>query len=151
EDMNIQGFIPTRDKHEALIYFEPYSGTPLRAHHRLQLNIDAIIDPMKKSEHDDRFEITKRKSVKRMIPLVWIDQEVNVNDETIRILRMVHLGLRYGQIIIIGLAIILVIIIIVIMESIARQKDKNKNIESDDNPKLEPLLNEQEKKEKEQN
>ncbi|CAF2653669.1 unnamed protein product [Rotaria sp. Silwood2] len=116
EDMNIQGFIPTRDKHEALIYFEPYSGTPLRAHHRLQLNIDAIIDPMKKSEHEDKLETTKRKSVKRMIPLVWIDQEVNVNDETIRILRMVHLGLRYGQIIIIGLAIILVIIIIVIME-----------------------------------
>ncbi|CAF1188748.1 unnamed protein product [Rotaria sordida] len=141
EQMNIQGFTPTRDKHEALIYFEPYSGTPLRAHHRVQLNIDAIIDPMKTSNFEsEQLTPAGRKGIKRMIPLVWIDQEVNVNDETIRILRMVHFALRYGQIIIITLAVVLIIIIIVVMEVIARRKAKNQRIERGGNPKSDPFL-----------
>ncbi|CAF3356228.1 unnamed protein product [Rotaria sp. Silwood1] len=140
EQMNIQGFTPTRDKHEALIYFDPYSGTPIRAHHRLQLNIDATIDPMKKSMYGDGLEQTTRKSVKRMIPLVWIDQEVNVNDATIRMLRMVHIAVRYGQAMIMILAFVLIIIIIVIMEVSARRNVKNKRMERDNDPKSEALL-----------
>jgi hypothetical protein len=94
--MKIEGFTPTRDKHEALIYFEPYSGTPVRAHHRIQMNVDAITDSMRQSEYGSNLEPTKRKGVRRLLPLVWIDQEVNVDAPTIRTLRMIHLALRYG-------------------------------------------------------
>ncbi|CAF3413212.1 unnamed protein product [Rotaria socialis] len=139
-EMNIEGFTPTREEHEALIYFEPYSGTPLRAHHRLQLNINATIDPMKMSDYGSELTPTGRKSVKRLLPLVWIDQEVNVNDKVISMLRWVHLALRYGQAIIMVLAIALAIIIIVIVEVIARRKTNNSRMQRDGNPKSDLLI-----------
>jgi hypothetical protein len=37
-------FTPDFDKHESTIYFEPLSGTPLRAQLRIQLNANAWID-----------------------------------------------------------------------------------------------------------
>jgi hypothetical protein len=136
-EMNIDGFTPTHDKHEALIYFEPYSGTPLRAHHRVQLNIDATIDPMRQSDDNlEGLEPTKKRGVKRLLPLVWIDQEVNVDDATIRTLRIVHIALRHGQWIIMVFAIVLVIIIIVIMEVIARRTAQKKKSERKESPKL---------------
>ena len=135
EEMKIEGFTPTRDKHEALIYFEPYSGTPVRAHHRVQLNIDAIIDPVKLSE-DGELVPTKKRSVRRLLPLVWIDQEVNVDDHTIRTLKMLHIAIRYGIWIIVALAVILVIIIILIIEFSTRmsaRKAEKKRIQDPGN------------------
>jgi hypothetical protein len=140
EEMKIEGFTPTRDKHEALIYFEPYSGTPVRAHHRIQLSIDAIIDPMRQSEYGSNLEPTKRKGVRRLLPLVWIDQEVNVDDPTIRTLRSIHLALRYGIWVIMIAAILLVIIIIVIIEVIARRAASKKRIKRAGDAKSDSLL-----------
>jgi hypothetical protein len=140
QEMNIEGFTPTRDQHEALIYFEPYSGTPLRAHHRIQLNIDAIIDPMKQQDDGTVLQPTNKRGVKRLLPLVWIDQEVNVDDATIRMLRMVHIAFRHGQWIIMVVAIVLVIIIIVIMEVMARRASRNERIKRAKNEKSPALL-----------
>lgn len=141
KEMNIEGFTPTHDKHEALIYFEPYSGTPLRAHHRIQLNIDAMVDPMRQTDFDTDLEPTNRRGVKRLLPLVWIDQEVNVDDATIRTLRLVHIAIRHGQWIIIVVAVLLVIIIIAIMEIMARKALKNKRINrAGDESKLPELI-----------
>ena len=122
QEMNVNGFTPTRDQHEALIYFEPYSGTPLRAHHRIQLNVDATIDPMRQTDDSlDGLEPTNKRGVKRLLPLVWIDQEVNVDDATIRTLRTVHIALRHGIWIILLVAIALVVAIIAVMEFLARR------------------------------
>lgn len=140
EQMNIEGFTPTHDKHEALIYFEPYSGTPLRAHHRLQLNIDAMIDPMKIPEYEAELTPIGRKAVRRLLPLVWIDQEVNVKSEVIRTLRWVHRALRYGQIVISVLAAVIAIIFIIIVEVIARRKVNNSRMKRAGNPKSELLI-----------
>lgn len=140
QNMNIEGFTPSRDKHEALIYFEPYSGTPLRAHHRIQLNVDAMIDPMKQSDMGSQLTPVGRRAVKRLLPLVWIDQEVNVNDATLRRFKMVHIALRYGQLIIMLLSVVLIGLIIFIMEFMARRKTKNDPKEDVNNSKSEPLL-----------
>ncbi|UJR24865.1 hypothetical protein I4U23_006234 [Adineta vaga] len=140
EEMNIDGFTPTRDEHEALIYFEPYSGTPLRAHHRVQLNIDATIDPMRQSEYGSDLEPTKQRGVKRLIPLVWIDQEVNVDDATIGKLRFVHLALRYGKIVLLIAAIVLIILIIGILEYFARRVARNERSQRAGNPKDNRLM-----------
>ncbi len=44
-------FQPNFDKHESTIYFEPISGTPIRAQLRIQLNTNAWIDRL--ILHDD--------------------------------------------------------------------------------------------------
>ena len=128
EEMKLAGFTPTRDQHEALIYFEPYSGTPLRAHHRVQMNINAWIDPMRVSPYSSDLEPTGRRAVQRLLPLVWIDQEVNVDDATIRKLRMVHLALRYGQWVVAIVAILIALAFIGITEMLARRVTQNKRI-----------------------
>ncbi|CAF3522568.1 unnamed protein product [Adineta steineri] len=141
KELNIEGLTPTRDQHEALIYFEPYSGTPLRAHHRVQLSIDATIDPMRKSSYGPDLEPTKLRGVRRVLPLLWIDQEVNIDDATISKLRMVHLVLRYGQIVIMVGAIILAFIIIGIIEFTGRRrKPTNENITPAEKSTRKPLL-----------
>lgn len=43
-------FQPDFDKHESTIYFEPISGTPIRAQLRIQLNTNAWIDRLKINE-----------------------------------------------------------------------------------------------------
>ena len=40
-------FSPDADKHESTIYFEPITGTPIRAQSRVQLNVNAWIDRIK--------------------------------------------------------------------------------------------------------
>jgi hypothetical protein len=40
-------FKPDMDKHESTIYFEPLSGTPIKAQLRIQLNVNAWIDRIK--------------------------------------------------------------------------------------------------------
>ena len=140
-EMNVEGFTPNRDTHEALIYFEPYSGTPIRAHHRVQLNIDATIDPMKRTGDDaSDLEPANKRGVKRLIPLVWIDQEVNIDDATIRTLRTIHIALRHGKWIIMGVAIALIVIIIGIMEFMAKRAAKKKAGERGDGPTTNNLL-----------
>ncbi|CAF0813686.1 unnamed protein product [Rotaria sordida] len=140
KQLNIKGFTPTRDQHEALLYFEPYFGTPLRAHHRFQLNIEVIIDPMEEFKLESDLQPTGREGVKRLVPILWIDQEVNVNDATINKLRMVHLALRHGQTLIIILAIVLIIVIIVIIEIVARRMAKNETNEHADSLESDAFL-----------
>lgn len=45
-------FTPDFDKHESTIYFEPITGTPLRAQLRIQLNTNAWIDRIKVDENN---------------------------------------------------------------------------------------------------
>ena len=140
EEMNIDGFRPTRDEHEAFIYFEPYSGTPLRAHHRIQLNVDALIDPMRVSDYGSDLEPTGRRAVRRLLPLIWIDQEVNVDAATIRKLRVVHLALRYGQWVVMGLAIVLIVLFILIVNIVAMRVARNRRLQRDGPSKPDPLM-----------
>ncbi|CAF4855512.1 unnamed protein product [Rotaria sp. Silwood1] len=140
KQLNIEGFTPTHDQHETLMYFEHYSGTLLRAHHRLQLNIEVIIDPMEESESQPGLEPTGSEGVKRLVPILWIDQEVNVSHATMSKLRMVHLALRHGQTFIIILAIVLIIVIILIIEVVAKRMAKNKTNELADSPESDAFL-----------
>ncbi|CAF3213031.1 unnamed protein product [Rotaria sp. Silwood2] len=128
EQMNIQGFTPTDDKHDSFIYFEPYSGVPLKGIYRMQLNIDAIIDPMKKSKYGSELEQTTRKSVKRLIPIFWIDQKITVSQEVINKLRIPLLFLYYGQYFTIGLAIGFSIGFILYIDLVAKRAYKNNDI-----------------------
>ncbi len=43
-------FKPDFNKHESTIYFEPISGTPIRAQLRIQLSTNAWIDRLKINE-----------------------------------------------------------------------------------------------------
>ncbi|CAF3053972.1 unnamed protein product [Rotaria sp. Silwood2] len=140
KQLNIEGFTPTRDQHEALMYFDPYSGTPLRAHNRLQLNIEVIIDPMQESKSGSDLEPTGLEGVKRLVPILWIDQEVNVNHATINKLRRVHLALRHGQTFIIILAIVLIVVIIVIIEIVGRRMAKNETNGRASSPETDTFL-----------
>ena len=138
--MKIQGFTPKHDKNEALIYFEPYSGTPLRAHHRVQMNINALIDQMETVGDESELKPKRRRSIRRMLPIVWIDQEVNVDAATLRLFRLVHLALDYGQLVLLVLAGVLVIIIIVIIEVLAYRASKRQRMKRGGSPKSAPLL-----------
>lgn len=128
EKLNLKGLTPNREQHEALIYFDPYSGTPLRAHHRLQINIDAMIDPMRVVNNHGDLTPTGRRASKRVLPLVWIDQEVNVDSQTIRKIRLLHLAFRYGAFLIFAVALILIVIIVLIMEVVAKRAQNKKRI-----------------------
>ncbi|CAF1201139.1 unnamed protein product [Rotaria sordida] len=129
EQMNIQGFKPTTDEHDSAIYFEPYSGVPFEGVFRIQLNIDAIIDPMKTSNFEsEQLTPADRKGIKRMIPLVWIDQKTFISKKVIKKLRTPLLFLHYGEYFSIGLAIGLSIGFILYMEFIAKRAHKNNDI-----------------------
>lgn len=55
-------FEPDFDKHESTIYFEPLTGSPIRAQLRIQLNVNAWIDRIR-VENDGteyRFVLEKR-------------------------------------------------------------------------------------------
>jgi hypothetical protein len=53
-------FTPDADKHESTIYFEPLSGTPIRAQLRIQLNTNAWIDRIKINENNEtEYELEK--------------------------------------------------------------------------------------------
>jgi hypothetical protein len=124
EEMNIEGFTPTSDKHDSVVYFEPYTGSPFKASFRMQLNIDVFVDPMQESEYGSGIEPTKRKGVKRLLPLFWIDQDITISKEVISKLQKSLPYLHKVQYIIIGLAIGLSIGFVVLMEFLARRSAK---------------------------
>jgi hypothetical protein len=125
EEMNIEGLTPTSDKHDSVVYFEPYTGTPFKASFRMQLNINATIDPMRESEYGSGLEPTKRKSVKRLLPIFWIDQDITISKEVISKLQKTLCVLHNGQYAIIVLAIGLWIGFVVLMGFLAKRSIKS--------------------------
>jgi hypothetical protein len=89
-------FAPDADKHESTIYFEPLSGTPLRAHLRIQLNTNAWIDRIKVDDQGAT-EPTKTRAIRRFIPMMWIDQTITLNDATLNRLKSVSVILQKGH------------------------------------------------------
>jgi hypothetical protein len=124
EEMKIEGFTPTSEKHDSFIYFEPLTGTPFKASYRMQLNIEATIDPVNQLDTGELVK-TKRKGVKRFIPIFWIDQKVDLSEEFINKLRTA-LNLKfYAPHIATLIAILLSVTFIGIMELIGRRADRN--------------------------
>ncbi|CAF1598573.1 unnamed protein product [Didymodactylos carnosus] len=115
---NINGFSPEREKHESMIYFEPYSGTPVKAHHRIQLNVNAFVDTFKYRGGEWRPSMNARVS-KRILPLLWIDQEITLNTTALGQLQYVHRMvkiLNIARFVALAVAIVIPIILIVAME-----------------------------------
>jgi hypothetical protein len=125
QKMNIEGFIPNSDKHDSVICFEPYSGTPFKANLRIQLNVDAMIDPMKYSEYGSGLEPTRKKNVKRLVPIFWLDQTIDLSLKFKFKLGLFVIILDYGIYIFILLSIVLAIITIFIIEILDRRASKN--------------------------
>ena len=123
-EMNVEGFAPSTDKHDSVMYFEPMTGIPFQAAHRMQLNVEVMIDPMKQSDDGSELEPSNRKGVKRLVPLFWVDQEINVSTKIISEFRKRLFILRYGQYIIIGCAVALAVIIIGTIEVMAKRAAK---------------------------
>jgi hypothetical protein len=131
-------FQPDFDKHESTIYFEPISGTPIRAQLRIQLSTNAWIDRLKLNEDgsteyalerkriDEKsfaFSPTGTRAIRRFIPMMWIDQTIILNDETLDRLQRVSLILEKGhfahqslKLIYIIIALLSIIAIIVVLE-----------------------------------
>ncbi|CAF1351884.1 unnamed protein product [Adineta steineri] len=124
EKMNIQGFKPSSDKHDSTVYFEPYTGTPLEASFRMQLNIDATIDPMRKSENGLDLEPKNSRGVKRLVPVFWLDQDIKLAQSMIIKLQISMFILKHKLYVLIGLALILSIVIIGITECLVKRADK---------------------------
>jgi hypothetical protein len=127
EEMNVEGFTPNKDKHDSFIYFEPYSGTPFKVLLRIQVNIEATIDPMKLSD-DETGELKPKKNskgVKRLLPIFWIDQEIDIEKKVIEKLRIPLSIIKCEQYVILPLAIVLAAIIIVIIELMAKRSAKS--------------------------
>ncbi|CAF0885908.1 unnamed protein product [Adineta steineri] len=115
-------FTPDFDKHESTIYFEPISGTPLKAQLRIQLNANAWIDRIKVDEHGAT-EPTKTRAIRRFIPMMWIDQTITLNDATLNNLKRVNNILQKGhsahqslKLVYIFVALISCVAIIVVVE-----------------------------------
>ncbi|CAF1644828.1 unnamed protein product, partial [Didymodactylos carnosus] len=90
-------FMPDAKKHESTIYFEAISGTPIKAQLRIQLNVNAFVDPSKIDEEGNLIPIPGKRGRLRLIPMFWVDQEITVNDETLHRLQRVNRILQYGQ------------------------------------------------------
>ncbi|CAF4803478.1 unnamed protein product, partial [Rotaria sp. Silwood2] len=73
-------FKPDFHQHESTIYFEPLTGAPVRAQLRIQLNTNAWIDRLKLNA-DGSTDPTRTRAVRRFVPMVWIDQLINLNHE----------------------------------------------------------------------
>jgi hypothetical protein len=128
-EMNIDGLNQTNGEYDSFIYFEPYSGTPFKVQLRIQVNIDATIDPMRQSDENlDGLKPTNKKGVRRLLPIFWIDQEIHIAERVIKTLRRPILILQYQQrkIVIWSIisAVIIIVIIIVIIEIIAKRLAK---------------------------
>jgi len=89
-------FTPDIEKHESTIYFEPISGTPIRAQLRIQLNTNAWIDRIKIDENNAT-ETIKARAVRRLIPMMWIDQTITLNDATLNRLKFASVILEKGH------------------------------------------------------
>ncbi|CAF0984599.1 unnamed protein product [Adineta ricciae] len=126
QEMNIEGFQPSADAHDSVVYFEPYSGTPLKASFRMQLNVAASIDPARKEEDGAKWTaIKKRKGVVRLIPVFWIDQDIKLYESKVKDLQKAMIIMNNGQRIVIGLAIVLSICFILVMELVPRLCNRN--------------------------
>ena len=122
---NVQGFQPNDKDHDSSVYFEPYTGTPFRAVFRLQLNVNATIDPMKETDEElDGLKPLKKRSVKRLIPVFWIDQEINLSKGMINRLRIPLLIIHHPRAFLLTVAVIISIIIIITIELVARRSTK---------------------------
>ncbi|CAF1099743.1 unnamed protein product [Adineta ricciae] len=115
-------FHPNFDKHESTIYFEPISGTPVRAQLRIQLSTNAWIDRLKLNQ-DGSTEPTRTRAVRRFIPMMWIDQTITLNNETLNRLLRVSTILEKGhyaygslKLIYIIIALLSLIAIVVVLE-----------------------------------
>ncbi|CAF0725751.1 unnamed protein product [Didymodactylos carnosus] len=125
---NIHGFAPEKEKHDSMLYFEPYTGTPVKAHHRIQMNVNPYIDTYKQNRDGEWERKTKGKSVKRMLPLLWMDQEVTLYTEVLQKLQHIHRMvniLKIVRIVAVLLAITILVMVIVLMEVIARKKQNH--------------------------
>lgn len=89
-------FTPDATRHESTIYFEPMTGTPLQAQSRIQLNVNAWIDRIKLND-DGSTQPTKSRAVRRLIPMMWIDQTITLNEATANRLKLVNGILRKGH------------------------------------------------------
>lgn len=125
EKMNIKGLIPENDKYESYILFEPYSGIPLKVTYRMQLNIEVMIDPMKELKYASEFSPTGNRAVKRLIPIIWIDQNINIADDAVEDIRLLLWFIYYGQYFSMGLAFGLSIGLIIFIELTAQKIAKN--------------------------
>ena len=123
-EMNVEGFAPSADKHDSVVYFEPTTGTPFEATFRMQLNVEVTIDPMRQLDDGSELESANRKGVKRLVPVFWIDQEIKIHDKIIKKIKMLQFFLKHGQLILIPVAIVLSAIIVGIIEVIGRRGDK---------------------------
>lgn len=115
-------FTPDFDKHESTIYFEPISGTPVRAQLRIQLNTNAWIDRVT-IDGDGEIKTTKSRAVPRFTPMLWIDQTITVDDAPLnrlkRVTKLIHVLDNMHQsikLVFIILALLSVIAIIVVIE-----------------------------------
>lgn len=123
---NIQGFRPNDAEHDSSVYFDPYTGTPFEAVFRLQLNVQATIDPMRESdETDDGLQPQGKRSVKRLIPIFWIDQRIHLDKGVINRLRIPLLVIHYPRVFLVTTAILVSILLIGIVEFIARRSMKS--------------------------
>ncbi|CAF0881508.1 unnamed protein product [Rotaria sordida] len=89
-------FKPDFHKHESTIYFEPLTGTPIKAQLRIQLNTNAWIDRIRINDLGAT-EPTNSRAVRRLIPMVWIDQTITLNEETASAIRSAFRILRTGE------------------------------------------------------
>jgi len=89
-------FHPDFTKHESTIYFEPLTGTPIRAQLRIQLNVNAWIDRVRVNENNAT-EPTGTRSVRRFIPMMWIDQTITLNEAVLNRLKTVSGVLQKGH------------------------------------------------------
>ncbi|CAF1066681.1 unnamed protein product [Didymodactylos carnosus] len=93
-------FIPDKDRHESTVYFEPITGTPIKAQLRVQLNARTYVDKIEVDIHENT-KVIDAEGVKRIIPMFWIDQTITLNDATlskfIHINQLMHTGRRFYE------------------------------------------------------
>jgi hypothetical protein len=92
----------------------------------MQVNIDATIDPMRQSDENfEELKPTNKRGVRRLLPIFWIDQEIDITEIVIKKFRTPIFFLQYEKYVTIPLAIVLSAIIIVIIELVAKRSAKN--------------------------
>jgi len=114
-------FTPDFDKHESTIYFEPITGTPLRAQLRIQLNVNAWIDRLK-IDSNNATEPAGTRATRRFIPMMWIDQKITLNENVFNRLKgasgilqkghNAHQSLKFVHVLIAFLSIVAAIVAI---------------------------------------
>ena len=126
DDMNVEGYQPSTEKHDSFLYFEPRTGTPFLANFRIQLNINVMLNKMNfadgKFEKDDKKQ--GKRHVNRLVPVFWIDQNIKLNQKVINTLGLLFKAQTYCKQCLPALFLGLALIIIVTMEIIGRRKDR---------------------------